>query len=377
MAPLQSFIDVTDLSKFHRVPDDWSLVITDVEGSTKAIESGRYKDVNAVGAATIVAVQNALADRDFPYVFGGDGATLLLPTAALDSLGPTLRGVRRRARDGFDLGLRVGVVPVVELGAAGHTVLVARLMVSEFASFAMLAGDGISAAEKWVKDPERGARYAIADDGPASVDLEGFECRWQPLPAQRGMVASILIHATGDAADASRAYRAVLLELDSIVQGAAPVSQAKLMLASDPLAFHQEASLRGGRPGSLGYRLRRFVARFENGVGRQLVKKHSALAGFDGARYPDQVVLNSDYRKFDDTLRMVLDVTAEELARIEGLLEAHARRGELVFGVHTADAALMTCIVRKYEGEHIHFVDGANGGYALAAKRMKESLRSR
>jgi hypothetical protein len=112
-------------------------------------------------------------------------------------------------------------------------------------------------------------------------------------------------------------------------------------------------------------------------VGRQLVKKHSALAGFDGARYPDQVVLNSDYRKFDDTLRMVLDVTAEELARIEGLLEAHAGRGELVFGVHTADAALMTCIVRKYEGEHIHFVDGANGGYALAAKRMKESLRSR
>ena len=32
----------------------------------------------------------------------------------------------------------------------------------------------------------------------------------------------------------------------------------------------------------------------------------------------------------------------------------------------------MTCIVPSIaECDHVHFVDGAGGGYALAAKRMK------
>ena len=36
----------------------------------------------------------------------------------------------------------------------------------------------------------------------------------------------------------------------------------------------------------------------------------------------------------------------------------------------------MTCVITRYEGDHVHFVDGSDGGYALAAKRMKEQLRA-
>ena len=39
-----------------------------------------------------------------------------------------------------------------------------------------------------------------------------------------------------------------------------------------------------------------------------------------------------------------------------------------------AIAALMTCFVRSYQGNHVHFVDGSNGGYALAAKQLKAQL---
>ena len=43
------FSDATDLSLYRPLPDDWSIVIADIKGSTKAIREGRYKDVNLMG----------------------------------------------------------------------------------------------------------------------------------------------------------------------------------------------------------------------------------------------------------------------------------------------------------------------------------------
>jgi hypothetical protein len=34
----------------------------------------------------------------------------------------------------------------------------------------------------------------------------------------------------------------------------------------------------------------------------------------------------------------------------------------------------MTCFVRAYRGNHVHFVDGSDGGYALAARALKAQL---
>ena len=93
---------------------------------------------------------------------------------------------------------------------------------------------------------------------------------------------------------------------------------------------------------------------------------------FDPARYRREVVENSDFRKFDDSLRMTLDCTPGLADRIEGRLSA-ARSANIVrFGLHRQPAAIMTCIVPSIsESNHVHFVDGAAGGYALAAKQLK------
>ena len=64
---------------FSPLPVDWVVGIADVVQSTKAIAENRYKAVNMAGAAVIVAVTNALQDRDFPFVFGGDGASFAVP----------------------------------------------------------------------------------------------------------------------------------------------------------------------------------------------------------------------------------------------------------------------------------------------------------
>ena len=43
------FAEVIRDENFSAIPRDWAVVITDVKGSTKAIETGQYKDVNTIG----------------------------------------------------------------------------------------------------------------------------------------------------------------------------------------------------------------------------------------------------------------------------------------------------------------------------------------
>ena len=78
------FSNVADLDDYRAVPDDWYVLTADIVSSGKAVADGRYKDVNMVGAAVIAAVLNSVGRDRVPFVFGGDGATLLVPQKDLD-----------------------------------------------------------------------------------------------------------------------------------------------------------------------------------------------------------------------------------------------------------------------------------------------------
>ena len=93
---------------------------------------------------------------------------------------------------------------------------------------------------------------------------------------------------------------------------------------------------------------------------------------FDPARYRHQLVQNTDFRKFDDGLRMTLDCTPALADRLEALVQDAEQKGIARSGLHRQDAALMTCFVPSpTRADHIHFVDGAMGGYAMAARALK------
>lgn len=79
LAPLEQFLDITKPENFRSVPDDWYIVVTDIVESTKAIEQGRYKDVNLLGACSIIAVLNVAQKIEIPFIFGGDGASIVIP----------------------------------------------------------------------------------------------------------------------------------------------------------------------------------------------------------------------------------------------------------------------------------------------------------
>ena len=55
------FSEINNLENYKKVPEDWFVIITDIVGSTKAIETGRYKEVNTLGAATISVLQKSLS----------------------------------------------------------------------------------------------------------------------------------------------------------------------------------------------------------------------------------------------------------------------------------------------------------------------------
>ena len=78
----------------------------------------------------------------------------------------------------------------------------------------------------------------------------------------------------------------------------------------------------------------------------------------------------------DDALRMAIAADETQIEKLENYLECQYQKGKLVCGLHISENALIACAVFQESGNHISFIDGADGGYALAAKAMKEPLKS-
>ena len=96
------------------------------------------------------------------------------------------------------------------------------------------------------------------------------------------------------------------------------------------------------------------------------------VGNFVPKNYVQQVVENSDFRKYDDGLKMILDCTEELEIALTQRLKTAAAAGILRYGLHRQDAAMMTCFAPSVmRSDHVHFIDGARGGYATAATALK------
>ncbi|MEM1116637.1 MAG: DUF3095 domain-containing protein [Bacteroidota bacterium] len=374
LPPVDRFDRLVDDDAYTPVPDDWTVVLTDVRGSTEAVQAGRYRDVNYVGAASIAAVLNASGRADLPFVFGGDGATLVVPIEHLDTALRALAALQEHAADRLDLDLRVGAVPVTHVRGAGHEIAVARHQVSPNYAQALFRGTGLGWAEDQVKNPETAERYASHAAPSASDDpYAGLECRWQDVQSPRGETVSLLVEAVGPGRDET--YRAVLAQIEAVYddEAAHPVALNRLRLALSPSAFDPEVRLR--HPDDVAgtrSRLRR-----SNVLGRALTAFRLKTAETDWKQYPRLLRDATDYRKFDGVLRMVLAGSSEERRWLEEVLEGMHQEGRLAYGLHVSDRAVLTCLVYERMGQQVHFVDGAGGGYTSAAvdfKRRREAL---
>ena len=91
---------------------------------------------------------------------------------------------------------------------------------------------------------------------------------------------------------------------------------------------------------------------------------------WDMPKYIKSLVTNADFRKFDDGLKMTVDCSPEFADALEKRLAAASEYAN--YGTFRQNNAILTCFVPSSpDVGHIHFVDGAGGGYTMAAKAMK------
>ncbi|TCL69612.1 DUF3095 family protein [Rhizobium sp. BK251] len=321
------FALVLDPAIYEPLPDDWLIGITDVVGSTAAIKSGRYEDVNYAGASIIAALGNAWGAFDFPFVFRGDGAAFALPPDGIMTATSALRQVAAFAETSLGLVLRTGLLSVGEIRANGRDVKVAQYAASENATYAMFAGGGL----KWAEQQIKSGRYLVKPGKyPTKPDLTGLTCDWKPFPSQQGEILSLLVEPQ---------------EHTSPEQFAA--------IARGVLAIF-DAGQRQSHP-----------------VPRDIAIPNDENRHMDPETWAT-IASSSDFRKYDDGLRLTLDCTPGQIEAAEAILTAAKARGEINFGLHRQSHALMTCFVPSGNPDaHLHFLDGMGGGYARAAEMME------
>jgi hypothetical protein len=365
------FEDVADIARYRPLPDGWALALADVVSSGAAIADGKYKMVNMAGASVITAVLNALGQNNYPFVFGGDGAAIAVPPEGQDAVRVALAAVARWIADDLGLQMRTALVPIAAIRAAGRDVCVARYQSSPDLTFAMFAGGGSAWAEAQMK---QGA-FAVDMAPPGSKpDLTGLSCRWNPIRSRNGHIVSII--AVAGARGVGDAFRMLVADVVAIANEDGTTGNP--LPAEGPVPrFHlggMEAEVRALTPPG-----KRFMAKinviFAVIMTIILYRTNLTVGGFNARAYGRELVRNTDFRKFDDGLKMTIDVDPARLARIEALLEDAAGKGICQFGLHRQTSALVTCIVPSIMSrDHMHFIDGAAGGYAQAASQMKAKM---
>lgn len=376
---IREFSAVSDLANYSRLPDEWQIVVADVEDSTGAIRAGMYKAVNISGVSVITSVLNATRPLAIPYIFGGDGASLCIPACHADRIRTVLIATKAMADHNFGLRLRIGIVPVSVVTEANYRVLVARYRVSSHYVQAAFAGGGIEYAEALIKQ-KSGSPYRIeGTDQAAEADFSGLECRWDNVPSQHGEIIALMVKAiTPSLEEQAQIYRGVINRIQTIYgedESCRPVYLDGLQATYNVKKLGYETAVRTftrGHMARFGYLAKILL---QNIIGRLLMTLRLTINDVDWGKYKTDLIYNSDFKKFDGVLRAILSGTPQQREELAAWLNEQYEKKLCVYGIHTSQDALITCLISKRSGEHYHFIDGADGGYAMAATAMKQQLK--
>ncbi len=363
------FDRVMDPALYQPLPAGWMVGNADIVKSTQAKAAGRAKAVNIAGASVIAAVTNALGGAEIPYVFGGDGASFAVPRELADQAGAALAAVAQWAAQDLELPMRVGMVPIEAIREAGLDVSVSRFAASASVRYAMFAGGGLRWAERQIKLGQ--FTLAAAPEG-TRPDLTGLSCNWEAIPSSLGVILTIMI--TPEVASADPRFIALVAEVNALL---ADRNQARCPLPAEgppfrwpPTGFDLMAIVQR-RPGEWAW-LRKARLAMETLLAACVLWAGVKVGDFEPEKYRREIVENADFRGYDDGLRMTIDCTVAQSERVEAVLKRAREEGIARYGLHREDAALLTCIAPlPTQSDHVHFIDGASGGYTLAAMQLK------
>ncbi|MEP0821529.1 MAG: DUF3095 domain-containing protein [Ignavibacterium sp.] len=377
LSTVRSFEALSDPANYRPLPSDWSLVIADVMNSTAAIQKGNYKAVNTVGVSVIAATLNIVRPVEIPSLFGGDGALVCIPEQFSDRVRPALAATLAMAVRSFGLILRAAIVPATFLRSQHADILVARHQVSEHFVQCAFTGGGTELAESLLKEGTLPDRFVVSPDSEASADYSGLECRWQEIRSPQGETVAMIIKAVKPHPDNLPVYASVIRAIGSVYGSddrCKPVTENAVRAAFSYRVLRNELRLKHWRDGFLRVAWQLMVLRAVVLLGWFLMRFRMRSGNTEWGTYKRDLVANTDFRKFDGALRLVLSGTRQQREQLEQYLLWLRERGEIAYGLHVSDSAIMTCLVQERQSLHFHFVDASGGGYAAAAQAMKSIL---
>lgn len=372
---LEDFRDITNERFFKDVPVDWHVIVTDIEASTRAIEEGKYREVNFVAACATTAVLNVDKNVEFPFVFGGDGATILIPPEYLDEASDVLRDTQKFAHEYFDMHIRIGSVPVIDILRSRHKIKIVKLKVSDSYFQAVFHGGGLDHAEYLIKNE---SQYRIPQRKlKTKANFSGLQCIWQDIPSKKDEIVSLLVKANPHTNEESRIYGDVMRELQKIYgrkEERYPIKEGAIKLRTNVKKIYLESlieSYQYSRPFNRIF-LKKYLASITEFFSN-IFKRGLNTMPFKA--YKSTVINSIDSEKFDDMLRMVITGSTEQRHQLVGFLEEKYQQGELAYGLNATSSIHMTCLIFERKGKQVHLIDGSNGGYAYAAKELKNRVK--
>lgn len=356
-------------SAFQDVPVDWQVIITDIKGSTSAVLGGSSENVNYAATGSIVTVLNLAfkAKIVVPFFFGGDGATFILPSILAELAVKKLMAYQTNVLQTFGLDLRVGSVSVGLIYEQGHSIRLSKYGLSKFFSIPVILGNGLNYAEQIIKNEF----YKLDQEAGEleDIDLDGMQCRWDKIspPADLQEILTLLIVAP-DVEKQAIAFSKTLKAIDQIygaVKKRQPISIEKLKLNTTYNRIKTEMRNRIGKIKFFELLQTWFMTSFGP---LYFLTNH-------GKRYLKRLVEMSDTLVMDGKINTVISGTELQRQQLFKILDELEAEGEIIYGFHISNASIMSCYVRDMKDDHIHFVDGAEGGYTKAAAILKGKMR--
>ena len=355
---------------FFSVPENWYVVITDIKNSTIAIQQGLHETINLVATGSIVAILNIAykADLTVPFFFGGDGATFIIPPSIFDASINALLLHRKNIKNTFDLELRVGHIAVAEIYEQQEQLTISKLRTSSLFAIPVVLGNGLTYAEKKIKGPDY--MFAETPNTEEEPDLSGMQCRWDRIkpPEIDFEVVSLLVIAR-DGVKQSMAFKKVIDKLDDIyggLQKRKPISVNKLKLKGTLAKIGKEMRVRIGKFNTL-YLLTNWI---KSSLGYFYFKTKKGMV------YLTNLVEMSDTLVIDGKINTVISGTSKQREQLEAALNEIEMNGEILYGLYVSKESVMSCYVRNMNDRHVHFIDGAEGGYTKAATILKKKISS-
>lgn len=353
---------------FFKVPANWHVLITDVKKSTIAVANGLHETVNLVATGSIVAVLNIAhkANLAVPFFFGGDGATFIVPPGILDEVTKALLLHRQNTQQNFNLELRVGHVPVETIYAHEHQLQISKLRTSQLFAIPVMLGDGLAFAEKIIKGDDYSLNVSSSLEN--ELDLSGMQCRWDKIkpPQDYDEVISLLVIAR-EGTKQTETFKKVIDLLDKIYGDAEkrkPITVSKLKLKGTLKKIGTEMRVKLG-----GYRpLYLFRTWFTTLLGSLYFRTGR------GKNYLVQLVEMSDTLVIDGRINTVISGSKQQREELEKALDQLEAEGFIRYGLFVSKESVISCYVRSMDDNHVHFVDGAEGGYTRAATILKQKI---